>query len=60
MYKILNILKVAIYVIAILILTSCSSIKMRDSWVNKELIISHPKKVLIVGLTDNLTSKKNI
>ncbi|WP_299111204.1 hypothetical protein [uncultured Winogradskyella sp.] len=51
-------MKAIIYVIITLILVSCSSVKMTDTWVDKELIISHPKKVLVVGLTDNLTARK--
>ncbi|REE07728.1 MULTISPECIES: hypothetical protein [Winogradskyella] len=51
-------MKATIYVIIILILVSCSSVKMTDTWVDKELIISKPKKVLVVGLTDNLTARK--
>ena len=43
---------------ALLILASCSSAKMTDTWVNKDLIVSQPKNVVVVGLTDNLTARK--
>ena len=46
------------YILVILLLTSCSVVKVSDSWVNKEYINYQPKKILIVGLTDNLTARK--
>ena len=46
------------YIVAILLLTSCSTARMTDAWVNKEYTNYQPKKVLIVGLTDNLTARK--
>ncbi|WNH07752.1 hypothetical protein [Thalassobellus suaedae] len=51
-------MRAIMYVMVILILASCSSARMTDTWVNKALIISHPKKVLVVGLTENLTARK--
>lgn len=51
-------MKTAIYLMALLFLSSCSSAKMTDTWVNKDLIMSQPKNVLVVGLTDNLTARK--
>lgn len=46
------------YILAMLFLLSCSSTKVTDSWINKEYISYKPKKILIVGLTDNLTARK--
>lgn len=40
------------------LLLSCSSVKTIDSWVNKDYSGYSPKKVLVVGLTDNLTARK--
>lgn len=37
---------------------NCSSTRMVDSWVNKEYEHYKPKKILVVGLTDNLTARK--
>ena len=46
------------YIAALLLLTACSTAKMTDTWVNKEYTNYQPKKVLIVGLTDNLVARK--
>jgi len=46
------------YIVVVLLLTSCSAAKMTDTWVNKEYTNYQPKKVLIVGLTDNLIARK--
>jgi hypothetical protein len=46
------------YIVSVLLLTSCSAAKMTDTWVNKEYLNYQPKKVLIVGLTDNLIARK--
>ena len=46
------------YIVALLLLTSCSTARMTDTWVNKEYTNYQPKKVLIVGLTDNLVARK--
>jgi len=46
------------YIAALLLLTACSTVKMTDTWVNKEYTNYQPKKLLIVGLTDNLLARK--
>ncbi|MCK0178394.1 hypothetical protein MWU50_03735 [Flavobacteriaceae bacterium S0862] len=46
------------YIVVVLLLTSCTAVKMTDTWVNKEYTNYQPKKVLIVGLTDNLIARK--
>lgn len=53
-------MKRSLYYIAalLLLLTSCSTAKMTDTWVNQEYTNYQPKKVLIVGLTDNLTARR--
>jgi len=38
-------------------LTSCSSTKFVDSWRNKEITSFSPKKLLVIGMTDNLTAR---
>lgn len=43
---------------ALAMLSSCSSARMIDVWVNKEHTNPQFKKVLIVGLTDNLVARK--
>lgn len=58
MYKLFKIMRVVLYLMAIFILASCSSAKMTDTWVNKDIFITQPKKVLVVGLTENLTARK--
>lgn len=47
------------YFIGIIVLiTSCSSTRMTDSWKSSEYPTYQPKKTLIVGVTDNLTARK--
>lgn len=46
------------YIVVLLLLTGCSTARMTDTWVNKEYANYQPKKVLIVGLTDNLIARK--
>ena len=44
--------------LGILLLSACSSTRFVDSWKNKEITSFEPKKVLVVGITDNLTARK--
>lgn len=50
-------MKALYYLLATLFLVNCSSTKVVDSWTNKEYSKYQPKKILIVGLTDNLTAR---
>lgn len=43
--------------VIVFLLFGCSSTKMLDSWKNTDYTIYHPKKVLILGITDNLTAR---
>lgn len=45
-------------IIALLILTSCSSTKFVESWRNKEVTSFEPSKILVVGMTNKLTARK--
>lgn len=49
--------KVALF-IGMLLLSACSSTRFVDSWRNREIVSFEPKKVLVVGITDNLTARK--
>lgn len=51
-------MKLFLYFMALAMLSSCSSARMIDVWVNKEHTNPQFKKVLIVGLTDNLVARK--
>lgn len=51
-------MKTIYYALIILLSISCSSTKMIDTWVSKEHINYQPKKVLVIGVTDNLTARK--
>ncbi|MEK6152263.1 hypothetical protein WIW50_03345 [Flavobacteriaceae bacterium 3-367] len=42
----------------ILVLTSCSSTRFVDSWKNSEVSALQPDKLLVIGMTDNLTARK--
>ncbi|QXP58333.1 hypothetical protein [Olleya sp. HaHaR_3_96] len=49
----------ALYSILVLFLiVSCSSSRVVDSWKSQDYANYKPKKVLIVGMTDNLTARK--
>lgn len=41
-----------------LLLTDCSSVRMVDSWKNEEVVLFQPKKLLVIGVTDNLTARR--
>lgn len=51
-------MKKILVIIGLLVLTACSSIKFVDSWRNEEITSFKPKKLLVVGMTDNLTARK--
>ena len=51
-------MKTQVYIVVLLLLMSCSSIRMVDSWKSKDYENYQPKKVLIVGITQNLTARK--
>lgn len=51
-------MKKIIVSIGLLVLVACSSIKFVDSWRNKEITSFKPQKLLVVGITDNLTARK--
>lgn len=55
--KIKQMKKIALF-IGMLLLAACSSTQFVDSWKNKEITFFEPKKVLVVGITDNLTARK--
>lgn len=45
-------------IVVLSVLLSCSSARMTDSWKSDDYANYQPKKVLIVGITDNLTARK--
>jgi len=45
-------------IIGLLLIVSCSSTKFVDSWRNEEIKTFTPKKLLVIGMTDNLTARK--
>ena len=52
------VMKKIAFVIGLVILSSCSSTRFVDSWRNKEITTFKPQKLLVVGMTDNLTGRK--
>lgn len=50
-------MKKVIFMIGLLTLVGCSSIRVVDSWKNKEISNFNPNKVLVIGVTDNLTAR---
>lgn len=51
-------MKKIVFILGILILTACSSTRFVDSWKNKEIALFSPQKLLIIGMTENLTARK--
>tara|TARA_R110002050_G_scaffold286468_3_gene437001 strand:+ start:85528 stop:86160 length:633 start_codon:yes stop_codon:yes gene_type:complete len=51
-------MKNKLFLIALIILSSCSSTRFIDSWKNREITGFNPKKLLVIGMTDNLTARK--
>jgi hypothetical protein len=50
--------KTTLVLIGILTVLSCSSTRFVDSWRNKEVTLFQPRKLLVIGMTDNLTARK--
>jgi hypothetical protein len=50
-------MKVYISILLVIIFTSCSTARVTDSWLNNDYKNYQPKKVLIVGLTNNLNGR---
>jgi len=46
------------FILGILTLTACSSTRFVDSWKNKEIVTFSPQKLLVIGMTENLTARK--
>lgn len=51
-------MKILWYLLTMVLLLNCSSTKLVDSWVDQESVNFTPKKVLVLGITDNLTARK--
>lgn len=51
-------MKKILLIVGLLALTACSSTKFVDSWKNQEIDSFKPQKLLVVGMTDNLTARK--
>lgn len=50
--------KLVFFLFFLMLLSSCSSTTIIDSWKNPQVNKFQPKKVLILGMTDNLTARK--
>lgn len=51
-------MKKIVVLLVLLTMWSCSSTKFVDSWKNDEIAVFEPQKLLVIGITDNLTAKK--
>ena len=51
-------MKKVILLLSVVLLSSCSSIRVVDSWTNDEVLSFKPQKMLLLGVTDNLTALK--
>ena len=50
-------MKTLSYLFFIVVFISCSSTKITDSWRNPEYLHYQPNKVLLLGVTNNLTAR---
>ena len=51
-------MKNIILLLSIVMLSGCSSIRVVDSWKNEDVLFFKPQKLLVVGVTNNLTARK--
>ena len=51
-------MKNVLFLLLYVLLISCSSIRVVDSWKNEDLLFFKPQKLLVIGVTDNLTARK--
>ncbi|MFD0762874.1 hypothetical protein ACFQZW_12350 [Lutibacter aestuarii] len=51
-------MKKIITTLSFLILLGCSSTRFVDSWKNNKIPLFKPNKILVIGITDNLTARK--
>ncbi|RNL75298.1 hypothetical protein ED312_21390 [Sinomicrobium pectinilyticum] len=51
-------MKKIILITAVIVFAGCSSVRLVDSWRNNTYVGEIPGKVLVVGITDNLTGRK--
>ena len=49
----------SIIIIAVLVLFSCNTTQLTDTWKNPEITTYEPSKILVVGLTSNLEARQN-
>ncbi|TLP81773.1 DUF4136 domain-containing protein [Maribacter sp. ACAM166] len=46
------------FILGFILLSSCSSTQFVDSWKNREITTFQPQKLLVIGMTNNLTARK--
>ncbi|MFD2564392.1 hypothetical protein [Aquimarina rubra] len=51
-------MKKTIFVVLVLLLSACSSVRVVDSWKNEEVLFFKPQKLMVLGVTQNLTARK--
>ena len=51
-------MKKIIATLSFLVLLGCSSTRFVDSWKNNKIPLFKPNKILVIGITDNLTARK--
>lgn len=51
-------MKKLVFILVLFILSGCSSTKFVDSWRSKEITSFKPNRILVIGVTDNLTARK--
>lgn len=51
-------MKKALVLLLLYVVSGCSTIRVVDSWKNDEVLFFKPQKLLVVGVTDNLTARK--
>ncbi|WP_299215325.1 hypothetical protein [uncultured Aquimarina sp.] len=48
----------SIFIVLVLLLSACSSVHVVDSWKNEEVLFFKPQKLMVLGVTQNLTARK--
>lgn len=51
-------MKTSIFVLLEMLLSSCETMRVIDSWKNNDTVAFHPQRILVIGVTDNLTARK--
>jgi hypothetical protein len=52
-------MKTSLFILSVLLLSGCSSVRLVDSWKPDKAASFNPEKILVLGVTNNLTAQIN-